>query len=203
MIAARRPAGLGVARRDDRCRGAGTGARPAATAAAAGAEPPLPEPEPEPPLPEPPLPEPAPVEELLCGCGVLVAVAVGDGDAVGVGVAAGGGGTAAQDGLLMTLVSRETWPLRASSRPWIVAPVCIVMEVRATTLPTNVVLVPMVAELPTCQKTLHGWAAPVRATVALLAEIRVVPAWKMNTAAGSPSASRVTVPVSPIEVEAL
>jgi hypothetical protein len=37
-----------------------------------------------------------------------------------------------------------------------VAPVCAVMLVSAMTVPTNVVVVPSVAELPTCQKTLHA-----------------------------------------------
>ena len=120
------------------------------------------------------------------------------GAAVGVGVLVTGGGTVAQVGRLMTLLSSVTEPLRASNRPWMVAPVCIEMEVSAITVPAKVVLVPMVAELPTCHQTLHAWAAPTRDTVALLPVIRVDPAWKMKTAAGSPSASRVTVPVSAI-----
>ena len=53
---------------------------------------------------------------------------------------------------------------------------------------------PSVAELPTCQNTLHGEAPPIRGTVLSDAVISVDPAWKMNTALGSPPASRVTVP---------
>lgn len=71
------------------------------------------------------------------------------------------------------------------------------------TVPTNVVVVPSVAELPTCQKTLHGFAPPMRFTVLLGAVISVEPAWKMKTAAGSDWASNVTVPVSPSAESAL
>ena len=55
----------------------------------------------------------------------------------------------------------------------------------------------MVAELPTCHHTLHGCAPPCSATVLPRAVISVDPAWKMNTALGSPCASSVTVPVRP------
>ena len=77
------------------------------------------------------------------------------------------------------------------------APVFAVTEVSARTVPTNCVPVPSVAELPTCQNTLHGSAPLIRLTVLSDAVIRVVPAWKMNTASGLPWASRVRVPVSP------
>ena len=53
----------------------------------------------------------------------------------------------------------------------------------------------MVAELPTCQKTLQGCAPLTRLTTLDGAVIRVEPIWKMKTAFGSPWASRVTVPV--------
>jgi hypothetical protein len=52
---------------------------------------------------------------------------------------------------LITLLSRVTAPFRASSRPWIVAPVSAVIDVRARTSPANCVPVLRVAELPTCQ----------------------------------------------------
>ncbi len=61
-----------------------------------------------------------------------------------------------QAALVMTLLSRVTAPLRASARPSITAPVCTVMEVRARMFPLKKELVPMVAELPTCQNTLHA-----------------------------------------------
>ena len=47
----------------------------------------------------------------------------------------------------------------APARPITVAPVVAVMLVSARMLPMNAVLVPRVAELPTCQKTLHVAAA--------------------------------------------
>jgi hypothetical protein len=56
-----------------------------------------------------------------------------------------------QVGLVMVLSSSVTAPVRASNRPEIVAPVFAVTEASAMTLPTNVELVPSVAELPTCQ----------------------------------------------------
>jgi hypothetical protein len=88
--------------------------------------------------------------------------------------------------------------LRASTRPFTVVPVCTEIDVNAMIVPTKVVLVPKVAELPTCQNTLHGDAPLMRATVLFDAVINVDPAWKIHTALGSPCASRVTVPVRPI-----
>ena len=75
--------------------------------------------------------------------------------ALGVGVGVGVG-AAAQIGLVMVFVSSVTAPLRARARPCMVAPVVRVMLVSAMIVPTNVEPVPIVAELPTCQKTLHG-----------------------------------------------
>jgi hypothetical protein len=59
--------------------------------------------------------------------------------------------TALHVGDVMVLSSRVTAPLRASARPLSVAPVCMVIEDKARMLPTNAVVVPIVAELPTCQ----------------------------------------------------
>lgn len=89
-----------------------------------------------------------------------------------------------------------TAPFRASALPLTVAPVVRVMLVSARMLPTNAVVVPRVAELPTCQNTLQSVAPLRRTTVELLAVVSVLPIWKTNVAAGSPSASRVSVPVS-------
>ena len=114
-----------------------------------------------------------------------------------------GGGVREQRGRVMTLSSRLTWPLRARIRPATVLPVCKEADVRAMTVPTNVVSVPRVAELPTCQKTLQACVPLIRATVLLEAVISVDPTWKMNTALGSPSASSVTVPVRPSAESAL
>jgi hypothetical protein len=86
---------------------------------------------------------------------VVVAVVVGPGVGVpvvvGVTLPVGDGLASAHVARVMTLLSSETWPLRASTRPWTFAPVCTVMLVNARTLPTKLVPVPRVAELPTCQ----------------------------------------------------
>jgi hypothetical protein len=83
------------------------------------------------------------------------------------------------------------------------APVVAVIEVNANTVPTKLDAVPKVAEEPTCQNTLQAWAPFIRAIELALAVVRVDPAWKMNTAAGSFSASSVSTPVSPIELAEL
>ena len=130
--------------------------------------------------------------------GVMVGVIVGVVVGVMVGVIVG-----VQVGVVMTLSSRVTAPFLASTRPATVVPVCTVIEVRARMLPTKLLPVPSVAELPTCQNTLHAWAPLIRLTVLLDAVMRVDPAWKINTASGLPSAFKVTVPVRPIEEVAL
>jgi hypothetical protein len=63
-----------------------------------------------------------------------------------------------QPPLSIVLASSVTAPLRASNRPWNVAPVRALIEVSASTSPTNRVLVAKVAELPTCHTTLHAEA---------------------------------------------
>lgn len=105
------------------------------------------------------------------------------------------GGAVAQVGAVITLVSRFTAAVAASSRPVTVAPVCAVIEECASTVPTNRVPVPRVAEERTCQKTLHEAWAVVNLTTLPDAVIRVLEAWKMNTASGSVRLSRVRVPV--------
>jgi hypothetical protein len=57
----------------------------------------------------------------------------------------------AQMPAVMRFESSVTAPLRASARPWREAVVWSAMLVRARMFPTKLVLVPMVAELPTCQ----------------------------------------------------
>jgi len=66
-------------------------------------------------------------------------------------------GTAPQrPALLMWSVSNVTAALSAMKEPLLEDPVVTVMAVRATTFPVNTVPVPIVAELPICQKILHG-----------------------------------------------
>jgi hypothetical protein len=54
-------------------------------------------------------------------------------------------------------------------------PVVTVVLVRATTLPTKLVVVPRVAELPTCQYTWQFWPPLITFTMAALAEVKVLP----------------------------
>src|SRR5204862_2606340 len=88
---------------------------------------------------------------------VIVAVYVVRGARVPAGVPA-------KIGNLMSLESKVTAAVRASSRPSTVAPAVTVMEAIARMFPLNTEPVPRVAELPTCQKTLAAWAPPLRIT---------------------------------------
>jgi len=98
----------------------------------------------------------------------------------------------------MVFISSVTAPSRASNRPSMVAPVVAVMLVSARMFPRKVKAVPTrVAELPTCQKTLHAWAPLISTTWLLGAVTSVDSVWKMKTAPVSFSPSRVRVPVIP------
>jgi hypothetical protein len=95
----------------------------------------------------------------------------------------------------MTLLEpSETAPLRASARPSSVALSTSVMLVSATMLPCHFDEVPMVADEPTCHQTFAA-DAPLISTM-LPAVVSDVPAWKTNTAFGSPPPSSVSVPVT-------
>ncbi len=65
-------------------------------------------------------------------------------------------GPAMQAALVMVLWSRVTAPVCAKARPSIAVPVCTAMDSWARMLPLKKELVPIVAELPTCQNTLHA-----------------------------------------------
>jgi len=67
------------------------------------------------------------------------------------------------------------------------------------TVPRKVDPVPSVAELPTCQNTLQDWAPLIRLTKLPDAVVSAEPAWKTNTASGSPAPFSVRAPVSPID----
>jgi hypothetical protein len=125
---------------------------------------------------------------VMVGVAVVVAVAVSVGVMVGVGVVVIGGvvGVVTHAGVVTTLVSSETWPLRARARPSTRALVSIVIDVRARMVPLKLEAVPSVAELPTCQNTLHACAPLVRMTLLEDAVIRVDATWKINTEAGLP-----------------
>ena len=70
-----------------------------------------------------------------------------------------GGGVVPDDehpAVVITLVSKGTAAVCASSWPRIVVPVLAEIDARAITVPANDVPVPNVAEEPTCQKTLQA-----------------------------------------------
>ena len=123
---------------------------------------------------------------------VVVVVVVVMAVVVEVGV----GEEAKQVGTVMVLESSVTAPLRANTLPRSVAPVSSVAEASAMIVPTKLLVVPRVAELPTCQKTLHACAPFSSTTLLPEAEIKVEPAWKIKTASASPPPFRVTDPVS-------
>jgi hypothetical protein len=54
------------------------------------------------------------------------------------------------------------------------------MDEKASMFPENEEVVPRVAELPICQKTLAGWALLTRTTLLLVAVVSALPIWKIN-----------------------
>jgi hypothetical protein len=104
-----------------------------------------------------------------------------------------------QVGTVIVLSSIVTAPPSASARPLMVAPVSSVIEAVARIVPAKLVVVPSVAELPTCQKTLHACAPFSRVTELDDAVVRVDPASKMKTESGLPAPFRVTAPVNPMD----
>ena len=135
---------------------------------------------------------------------VGLGVAVGPGDAVGLGVAVGPGvgvavgpgvGVGIPVGRVMMLLSRVTAPFSARSLPSRVAPRCIVMLWFAMMLPTNTLSVPIVAELPTCQKMFTE--LPFRSEMEELGStVNALPIRKWKGAFGSPPVLSVSVPLS-------
>ncbi len=99
-------------------------------------------------------------------------------------------------GLSTVLLSRLTWPTRASRRPVTSAPVAAVIDWSARIVPTNTESVPSVAELPTCQNTLHGLGVLMTATTLPDAVVSAVPILKTNSASGLPWKSRVRAPLN-------
>ncbi|KAL5394604.1 hypothetical protein PMIN02_004825 [Paraphaeosphaeria minitans] len=88
-----------------------------------------------------------------------------------------------------------TAPFNANSPPFTVTPAFTEIEADARMLPAKTVAVPSVAEVPTCQKTLHACAPLMRMTDEAVAVVRVDPIWKTKTVFGSFCASRTSVPV--------
>jgi hypothetical protein len=139
--------------------------------------------------------------------GLALGEALGLGDGLALGDALGlGEGLAStgdeQDDPLIVLLSRVTAPVRASARPFTVAPEVIVIDVRAMIVPARVEPVASVAELVTCQKTLQGLAPLMSATRLDDDVMNVEVALKIQTEFGSPWPSSVSVPVR-LDVAAL
>ena len=90
-----------------------------------------------------------------------------------------------------------TAAFNAYSPPATVTPLLSEIEVKARTVPAKIVVVPSVADEPTCQNTLHACAPLMRTTDDSVSVIRVDPIWKTKSAFGSPWPSRVSTPVMP------
>ena len=89
----------------------------------------------------------------------------------GAGVMSGGGGPEIPAGVLIVLLSKVTAPLRAKALPWRIAPVPSEMDDKASMFPTKTEVVPRVAELPICQKTLEALAPLISTTLLLVAVV--------------------------------
>jgi len=92
-----------------------------------------------------------------------------------------------------------TAAVSANRPPWHETPELAVMDASAMMVPTNEVLVPRVAELPTCQKTLQAWAPLIRTTEAAVAVVMVEPNWKTKRLLALFWPSSVSFPVRPPE----
>ena len=90
---------------------------------------------------------------------------------------------------------RVTAPVRARARPWIVTPLFTVIDASAMMFPRKTEPEPSVAELPTCQNTLHSCAPLMSVTVLADAVMSVESVWKMNTESRLPAPSRTSGPV--------
>jgi hypothetical protein len=66
-------------------------------------------------------------------------------------------------------------------------------------VPLKVEYVPRVAELPTCQKMLAGFALPMRTTLLPVPVVRELATWKIKTLFAFPWPSSVRTPAMPSE----
>ena len=106
------------------------------------------------------------------------------------------GEIAGQRGEVRELSSKVTDAVWAKTPPTTLAPVSRVTEARARTYPEIELLVPRVAELPTCQKMLQAVAPFSRTTEEPEPNMRVEEgAWKTHTAAELFWALRVSTPL--------
>jgi hypothetical protein len=140
--------------------------------------------------------------ELLVVVGVVrVSDALEDVVTVVVGLPPGGelGGATGHVSTLTMLLSRVTVAPNAKTPPLDTASVLSVTEVAARIFPWNTLPVPKVAELPTCQNTLHANPPPVSTTLDPDAVIREDPIWKYHASLAEPVPARVKVPVTAAE----
>lgn len=109
-------------------------------------------------------------------------------------------------GQLWTLTEFEsivTVAPRANAPPFNTAAAPNVIEAPARIFPERELLAPSVAEVPTCQKTLHGRPPPVIRTLEPAAVMRVVPVWKYHASLAEPVPARVKIPVMAADVPKL
>ncbi len=95
----------------------------------------------------------------------------------------------------MEFVRRVTAPLSAKKPPTSVVEIPTATLVYAIKGPLKVFVAPMVALLPTHQKTLQALAPLMRLTLEFALVEKDVPILKMNCAFALPPASRVRIPL--------
>ena len=111
---------------------------------------------------------------------------------VGAMLAGAGGGSVV---VTVTITSPKFTAALASNPPAIVVPVpATVIEATARIVPTKVLVEPIAAELPTAQKTLLACPPFMTWITDPALVVSVVAIWKIQTAFGSPWASKVKVP---------
>jgi hypothetical protein len=98
-------------------------------------------------------------------------------------------------GVVIVPVSMVTAPVWARTRPLTDAPVVRVTDVKARIVPANWLFVPRVAELVTCQNTLHADAPFSSTTLLPAAVVSAELTWMMKTEPASPAPLSVSVPV--------
>lgn len=101
---------------------------------------------------------------------------------------------------MITLSSKVIDPPRPKSPPFEMAAVSSVTEAAAKTLPTKMLEVPSVADVPTCQYTWQANAPPLSTTLDPAAVIREVPIWKYQASLDEPVPTSVKAPVRVAEL---
>lgn len=143
----------------------------------------------------------------VVGATLEAAVAIGVAAGVEAGATEGAtvnggrvGGTITVGALQVDVMNRSlirvTSPFRASALPWTVTPLSSVMDVRARIVPTREEPDPRLAELVTCQKTLHGLPPLTKVTELVDAVTSDDVAWKIQTELGSFAPSKTMAPLT-------